>query len=91
MDQFKKINAERRLRCPPEKLYQFDTLARSMEVAFCRFCGDPAAAYYVAGLTRCNGCWEVSRRLADFVKTFEGERFVREILETNNLRCKNSS
>lgn len=43
----------------------------------CMFCGEPTA---MTGTKKCDGCWEVARRLDEFVRTEAGRKFVRQVL-----------
>lgn len=47
----------------------------------CRVCDNPTNG----GLPECENCWEVERRLTDYVRSEKGKRFV---LETLLLRCR---
>jgi hypothetical protein len=43
----------------------------------CKICGDLKG---LSGTKLCNGCWEVTARLDDFLKTINGRRYAMERL-----------
>lgn len=45
----------------------------------CTFCGNPTARLDVAEL--CHNCWEVTRRLPEFVRTAKGRKFCQDELK----------
>ena len=51
------------------------------ETVPCSICGEPTAN---TGTKKCDGCWEVTHRLADFLRTPGGRAFVRQALADAN-------
>jgi hypothetical protein len=53
-----------------------------MELSICKVCGKEVDGYPKGTLhIPCPNCWEVERRLSDYLKSENGKKFVREALE----------
>lgn len=64
----------------PEDIARWESLIRYGQAALCRFCKRPAFAYANPAETRCDACWEVVRRLEDFLR--DGGEAAREVVES---------
>lgn len=53
------------------------------ETVPCQYCGTPTP---MTGTKCCNNCYEVSSRLADFVKSKKGRKFVATLMVTQDRR-----
>jgi len=50
----------------------------------CMFCGKPTA---MLGTIKCDNCWEVTSRLDDFLKTYEGRMYVEKCLKNATMNA----